>query len=450
MNGARCALVPLLVLSLGGFVARGAATGFATPVQHVVLIVQENHSFDNVLGFWCSQSGRCAGATVGDLSGGTPISLTKATNFVPDVAHDSVAQVTAMDSGRMDGFSLLKGCHASDGYRCFTQYQPGEIPNVSSLAANFVVADHTFEDGPIASWGLHLEAITTNLDGFSGGTPVHGTKGSLGPGWGCDSGNDDGWTSPAGVKEMVPACVPDYTLDPSRYPYGGAYRPTPVQHVPTILDEMNGAGISWRIYAGLGGNGNSNGYGWSICPSFAECIYKQSQHLVANTQVLSDAADGALPNFSIVTPSLGNSQHNARLMAHGDNWVGSVVSAIENGPDWSSTAIFITWDDCGGFYDHVAPPAGYGVRVPMIIVSPYAVRGHTDSNTASDASMLAFVEHDFGLSPLSSLDGQAYAFSGSFNFTQAPLGPVRMVTTRSSAADEARAAATQPDPADPT
>jgi len=117
-------------------------------------------------------------------------------------------------------------------------------------------------------------------------------------------------------------------------------------------------------------------------------------------------------------------------MSLGDNWIGSVVSAVENGPEWSSTAIFATWDDCGCFYDNVLPPAGFGIRVPMVIVSPYAIAGYTDSTDASFASLLAFTEHTFGLDPLSSLDAAAYDYSNSFDYGQRPLGPVPMVRTK--------------------
>ena len=123
-------------------------------------------------------------------------------------------------------------------------------------------------------------------------------------------------------------------------------------------------------------------------------------------------------------------------MAEGDNWIGQVVSAIENGPDWQSTAVFITYDDCGCFYDHVAPPSGLGIRVPMVIVSPYARAGSMDSNQASIASMLAFTEHNFGLSPLNENDANAYDYDNSFDYSQAPLAPVPM--TRSKLSPRAR------------
>jgi phospholipase C len=116
-------------------------------------------------------------------------------------------------------------------------------------------------------------------------------------------------------------------------------------------------------------------------------------------------------------------------MIAGDNWIGQVVQAIENGPDWNSTAIFITYDDCGCFYDHVPPPSGLGIRVPMVIVSPYAVPEGNDSNVASFASLLAFTEHTFGLSPLSNVDANAYDYAGSFNFSQQPRRGIPMVQT---------------------
>jgi phospholipase C len=459
-------VVPLL-LALGGLVAlvtthtgkataastkHAAISGFSTPIQHVVFMIQENHSFDNLLGYWCVQTGRCDGTTVGTLYGGKSHPLTDASDVVVNVGHSGANQITAIDGGKMNGFSEIYGCTSKYHYQCYSQYRPSQIPNIISLASSFALSDHTFGDGPTSSWGMHLSAVTADLDGFTGnGSPDPGAKGELGPGWGCNSGDDTTWISPTGTQKTVPSCVPDYSLNPSDYPYGGAYQATPVAHVPTIMDELDAAGLSWKIYAGLGGTQNSNGYGWSICPTFADCIYTdQSNNLVNANQVLTDARSGNLPNFSVVTPTQANSQHNDDSMAIGDNWIGEVVSAIEHGPDWSSTAIFLTWDDCGCFYDHVAPPAGYSIRVPMIIISPYAIAGHTDSNDASYASVLAFAEHDFHLPALSSLDASAYDYSDSFNFSQKPLKPVRMVSTPISAAEQRTLLLHPPNPNDPT
>ena len=137
-------------------------------------------------------------------------------------------------------------------------------------------------------------------------------------------------------------------------------------------------------------------------------------------------------------------------MRQGDSWIGQVVSAIMSGPQWSSTAIFIAYDDCGCFYDHVAPPPGLGIRVPMVIVSPYAKPGFTDSNTASFASLLAFAEHTFGLVPLTGKDANAYDYSASFDFAQRPLAPVRLSQHPLPAGEKAWLEAHPEDTADPT
>jgi phospholipase C len=259
---------------------------------------------------------------------------------------------------------------------------------------------------------------------------------TAGPGWGCDSNKVAPWINPAnGSVTKQPSCVPK--------PDGsGAFRATPVPHVSTIFDSLDAGGDSWKIYGAPvpAPGGSARGYGWSICPSFAGCLYSQQvNNLVPTANVLADAAHGTLPNYSVLTPSGAQhasgpgdtSQHNNQSMLAGDNWIGTAVSAIENGPDWDSTAIFITYDDCGCFYDHVAPPLNpdgtqQGPRSPMVIVSPYAIAGSTDSTNATFASILAFTEHTFGLPPLALNDAAAYDYANSFDYTQPPLSGVRL------------------------
>jgi phospholipase C len=197
------------------------------------------------------------------------------------------------------------------------------------------------------------------------------------------------------------------------------------------MDRLDAAGLTWRLYAS-----STGGYSWAICPTFAECLdTSQHNNQVANTDFATDATNGTLPNFSVLLPGAPTSQHNGFSMQRGDNWIGQAVQAVETGPDWKSTAIFITWDDCGCFYDHVPPPGGLGIRVPMIIVSPYARAGYTDTTTASFASLLAYTEHTFNLQPLATADANAYDYANSFNYTQTPLTPTLMHTTRISTAE---------------
>ena len=348
-------------------------TKASSPTQHIVYILQENHSFDNVLGAFCVETGRCDGATTGRLSTGGTIPLATATDVIPNVAHLGNDQIKAVNHGAINGFSSLSGCAKSAAYTLLAVPALAD-PERGGTGDPFRDLRPHIEDDLVPSWASHLEAVSSNLDGFTGSLiPSPGTKGSLGPGWGCDSGDDASWRSSTGRLSKVPACIP------AQDGYG-PYRTSPVQYVPTIMDRLDAAALTWKLYVGLPNGstqGNNSGYGWAICPTFGQCLEKQKANMVANSQVINDAQAGNLPSVSLVTPNQTNSQHNGDSMAVGDNWIGSVVSAIENGPDWSTTAIFLTWDDCGCFYDHVAPPPGLGIRVPMVIISPYAKASYT-------------------------------------------------------------------------
>ena len=431
-----------------GIVSEPAA---ANPIQHVVVIYQENHSFDNLLGRLCVQDARCDGVTSATLSTGTRFALKTATDVVPAVDHGIAGQTTAVDGGRMDKFDKLSGCTPTSPqpYGCLSQFDPSQIPNVAALARAYAISDRTFQPHLVPSWAAHLELVSASLDGFVGANPRPAGDHAPGPGWGCDSFKVTPWQTSAGAtQQLVPSCIPT--------PSGaGPYKASPVQWVPTIMDRLEAGGRSWRIYATKQGAGAQTGdlpYGWAVCPTFADCITtSQATKMVDSAQITTDAANGALPNLAIVMPSNHNSQHNGDSMAEGDDWIGAIVDAIDDGPQWNSTAIFITWDDCGCFYDHVPPPAGLAIRVPMIIVSPYAKRGYTDSTTASFASLLAFTEHTFGLAPLATADANAYDYANSFNFSQQPQAPLfHATTTTIPAGEQAWLKAHPADPNDPT
>lgn len=392
----------------------------------MVVIDQENHSFNEVLGWLCEDGDRsCLGTGTGTLADGSSIELHPAPDLVPNVNHSTAAQTRAIDGGLMDGFSNVQGCTDSTDYACYEQEQPKSIPNLALLAKKYAVSDHTFELSAVPSWGAHLELAASTLDGFVGDNP-HPVPGiSTAPGWGCNSNMNGAWISPDGASLDLPACIPD---ENGVGPYTGPGT-SPVPWVPTIMDRLDGAGLTWSIYATPGTNGQPTPYGWAICPTFADCLYTtQSNNMAQPTQVIDDAKSGNLPNLSIVIPSARNSQHNGWSMLQGDNWIGSVVNAVMSGPDWNSTAIFITYDDCGCFYDEVTPPPGMGIRVPMVIVSPYSKPGYIDSNVASFASMLAFTEHVFGLQALSAADADAYDYSNAFDFNAPPAPGVRLVS----------------------
>ena len=414
------------------------SAGTAAKVKHVMVIYQENHSFDNVLGALCrTRTKRCDGFTgTVTLKDGTRVPMTKSPDVSANVVHSVASQQAAINGGAMDGWASVYGCDAAHGYACLSYYTPSQIPNLARLARTYTVSDRTFSMSDSPSWGGHLYAAAASLGGFTGDNPkaVAGVK--EGPGWGCNSNKIALWRNGrTGRTSMEPSCIPDRSLDPAVHPYGGAFRATPVPQIMTVFDRLDAVGLPWRIY-GEPTPGNL----FSICPSFAECYYtKQADKVVPTAQVLTDAAAGKLPAYSVLTPSKSStaaigadtSQHNGRSMLAGDNWIGRIVAAVEKGPDALSTAIFITYDDCGCFYDHVRPGANpdgtrQGPRMPMVIVSPYAKPGYTDSTGATYASILAFAEHTFGLKPLTANDARAYDYANAFDFTQRPLSPPPM------------------------
>jgi len=405
--------------------------------------MQENHSFDSELGFWCDANlGRCpAGGlpTLVRLSDGTVVRPAAAPDMVPSVCHSVACQAAAIDKGKMDGWQKVGGCAAHTGYACISGYLPSAIPNLATLASDYAIQDSAFTQADAPSWGGHLDLLAGTADGFTGDnpSPVPGAT-SAGPGWGCDAVHKVARMLPVNSKPLPPqpACVPDFHLGLRN---GGAWEPTRAKHVSTILDEMDAAGVSWNIYAASTAESKTPhcvnlsaacGYIWSACPSFADCLdTPQDQHLVESSQFFADAAAGTLLSVSFVMPAASNlafAQHNDESNAAGDNWIGKVASAVMNGPDWSSTALIITYDDCGCFYDQVPPPPApdghpMGVRVPFLVVSPYAKPGCTDSTvTSSTGSILAFIEHNFRLPALGPNDAAADNLTGMFNLRQPP------------------------------
>jgi phospholipase C len=438
----RVGAVTLLAMATAGlseYAVTGAAKAQATPIKHIVVLYLENHTFDNLLGYWCDQHPtRCPDGGMPSsvkLSDGTVVHPGVTPDFVPKLAHNVTAEQKAIDGGKMNGWQKVAGCDITTGYACIGGYIPAQVPNLTALADKFAISDRTFSMADSPSWGGHLYAVMGQLDGFLGNNPfpAHGTTGA---GWGCDSKHITQWRPPGGRVQKVPSCVPQYSL---RRANGGAFKPTPVKHAPTILDRLHRAHLPWRIYGEPKPAGNGTlafGYVWDICPSFAECLYtRQKRNNVPSSTFVQDAMSGNLPSFAIVTPGGVDakfSEHNKMSMTAGDDWLGQIASAVMNGPEWKSTVLFITWDDCGCFYDQVPPgtnPDGtrQGPRVPLVIVSPYARRGYTDTTSATFAGILAYTEHTFGLNPLGVNDKKAYPFTKAFNYRQRPLRPARTV-----------------------
>jgi phospholipase C len=397
----------------------------ASPIKHVVILYQENHTFDDVLGTVCQAAARttpCNGYT-GPVTFADGVTAQNAVqpDQIPVVDHNPHAQHRAVHN-EWDG---IAGCSVAP-YWCVSHVDLANMPNLTELANTFTVSDATFAAGKAASFGAHVTLGAGTFDGFRGHNPVNSKTGALPQyGWGCASQKDAVW-GPRQHLTYQPTCIPDLQGR-------GPYRSTEVPYTATIMERMEQAGLSWHIYEGDSLTEPNLGI-WSVCTYFAWCWLDRwdLQYDSSRTDFINAAESGTLPNLSILIPTGNVSQHNYTSMAGGDNYIGQMVGAVMNGPDWDSTAIFITYDDCGCFYDHVAPPSRkMGLRNPMVIISPWVAPGGTDSTVAVQPySMLAFTDHLFGLPPLTSEVADSYDYAGSFDFAQRPLRGLAMTHTR--------------------
>ncbi len=185
---------------------------------------------------------------------------------------------------------------------------------------------------------------------------------------------------------------------------------------PSIFEQLAAAGLSSQIYAGV----PASIFAGTVWPA----LLPTGATIASTTRFLGDLGAGRLPDFSFVRPGVGYSEEPPEDVGEGDLWLGQLLAAIEASPDWPSTAVFVTYDEGGGFYDHVSPPLaspfGDGTRTPMVIVSPYARHGVYHART-TNLSILAFVEHLFGLAPLDRLVAQQNDLAGAFDLARVPL-----------------------------
>lgn len=372
----------------------GAPAGFSA-IQHIVFIIKENRTFDNYFGTFAGADG----ATSGTLSTGKTIPLGHTPDKTPrDICHGWSCAIGAIDGGKMDQFNLIAGCNVNGDYLCYTQLRQQDIPNYFAYASNFVLADHTFSS-------LHGPSLPNHL--YTVAAQSGGVEDNPSGGWGCD----------AGSSSTVPVRGSD----------GTTTREFPCFDFETLADSLHNAGITWKYYAPSQGQ---SGYIWSTLDAIKHIRESAlwTDNVVPYTQFASDAQSGQLPAVSWLVTSLELSEHPPSSTCGGENWTVQQLNAIMQGPDWNSTAVFLTWDDFGGFYDHVPPPSvdafGFGPRVPLLIISPFAKKGYISHTTYEFSSFLKFTELRYGLPTLTNRDAQANDMTDSFDFTQQPLPPM--------------------------
>jgi phospholipase C len=394
------------------------------PIKHVVIIFQENRSTDNLFHDSNLIANGADIASSGLNSKGEVIQLMPRP-LVDDynAGHNHIDFVHMYDGGKMDGADLIPAICNGGGKAClppnpqFVYVNPSDVAPYFQMAETYTFADRMFQTNQGPSFPAHQFIFS----GTSAPTETSDLFAAANPAGGQDSFTLAGCIAPAG--ETVAMIDPTGALSSFLYPC--------FEHA-TLSDLLDTNGISWRYY--------SQGFTdiWvapnainHICqpnlPTGGQCTGPDWNTNVVKppAQVLTDIGLGNLAAVSWVTPPGQSSDHPGANDGSGPSWVASIVNAIGNSPYWSDTAIFITWDDWGGMYDHVAPPIinsyEYGFRVPLIVVSPYAKPAYVSHVTHDFGSILKFIEGTYGLPSLGFADAIADDFSDSFDFIQKPL-----------------------------
>jgi phospholipase C len=371
-------------------------------IQHVVYIVKENHSFDSMFGLFPGVNG----ATQGVTSTGQIVQLQRLPDPPPnDIDHDWRTAMMATDGGRMDRFDLIPGGNDNGALLAYSEFQQSDIPNYWAYASTFALGDAMYSSISSGSYPGHLYIMAATSAGVVENplSPTHNG------GWGCD----------AKLNSNVPIIT---DTDPETLESS-----FPCLSAPTLANELENAGVTWKSYAPPS---NESGYIYNSLRSFSQIFNTPlwQSNVVSQDTFATDAMAGNLPSVSWLTPDDSYDEHPPKSVCVGENWTVEQINAIMQGPDWDSTAIFIVWDDFGGFYDHVPPPTvdlyGLSIRVPLIIISPYAKPGYITHTPYEFSSVLKFIEERFNVAPLTARDANANDITDAFDFTQAPLPPL--------------------------
>jgi len=364
-------LIILIVLSFLGATSAKSDAAVGNPIKQVIVIVQENHTFDNYFGTYPGVNGLNSNLSVPVEPGSNlivaPFHL--ASLSTPDLDHSRGTALKAYDNGKMDGFVQAEGSNSTMGY-----YNGSDIPYYWDYASKFVLMDNYFSSVMGPSLPNHLFLIAAQSGGIS--------------------------------DNLEQFCL----------------------NVTVIMDELDEKGISWKYYYGSGPDSTLYSF-WNPLPA---CSYAENparlSHIANNQQIFSDIANNNLSSVSYVIPNGEESEHPPNNIDTGENNTVTLLNAIMRSKYWDSTAVFLTWDDYGGWYDHEAPPQvdslGYGFRVPCIIISPYAKEAFIDSTLADHTSILRFIETVYSMPNLTNRDATASNLFEAFNFSQEPRSPL--------------------------
>lgn len=420
------ALMAVFIIACGSQQTSSQPVTFTAPpglekIDHFVFIMQENRSFDSYFGTYPGADGVPADACLADPRGGDCVKPFHDTNDINRGGpHGWDNAQGAINGGRMDGFltESFKGKSAAgqepckppdpnctpgrNAYDVMGYHDYHEIPNYWNYAGQYVLQDRMFES--VASYSLpaHLYMLAGQSGGYVGG---------------------QGQPKPSTYNfPEITELLSDDKIDWKYYVTSGTAPDTEDGHVVGSQSQQQQHPDRYSL--------------WNPLPAFPQVQNdpERKNRLVDTSQFYNDAKAGKLPQVSWVIPSAAVSEHPPGGVQEGMEYVTGLVNAIMQSPNWNSTAIFISWDDWGGFYDHVQPPQvdefGLGIRVPGLIISPYARQGYVDHNTYSFESWLRIVEERYGVSPMTARDSGAADMTAAFDFSQQPRPPLLLAATK--------------------
>jgi phospholipase C len=381
----------------------GALHGNAIPIDHVVLVMQENRSFDHYFSQLSHDGVDVAAADITNPdANGVPVSRFHMKEYCfSDTNHSWVGTHQEIDDGKMDGFVVAND---PNGTRAMGYYDETDIGYYYALARAFTISDRHFCSAP--------GETAPNREFYAAASPR--------------------------------GAVSQYVLPELKDAQGHA--------LPNIHDLLDKAGVDWRFYS----PGATPQLG-SLVATSAGLISRDQTHLHPLDDFYADAKAGTLPPVSWVDEAVrdvtGSNEHPSASAQDGERFIAGVVKALTMSPQWPSTALFITWDEHGGLYDHVPPPPAcvpddfplndkdefarpvpvvgafdrYGIRVPLLLVSPYARRGRVSHQITDHTSLLRFLEARFDLPALTRRDANAEPPFEMFDFahpdTSVPMLP---------------------------
>ena len=373
-------------------------------IKHVIFLIKENRSFDTLFGRFPGADGPAERVPLLRPDGSVDlIRLRPASDRTDDVDHNFVSGLLGIRGGEMDGFGVLG---RGDPLRPYVWYSEKQIPGYWTYARRYQLADRFFSavygpTGPEQLWSM--AGSSAGFTTFESEKPPQ-SFGTGPPREYCDDPEERAYRFVRWRRAHDPEVMDVEYESPRALVTGGYWRAAwpCVKGDPrfeTLPEQMTAVGVSWREYRGENEYVDPLRQIWN-----ARHDPNVWRHRTTPEQYLDDLSEGYLPKVAWLTPPLLLSDHPPSSMCEGENWTVRMLNALMRRPKlWRTTAVVMTWDDFGGFYDHVEPPHsdiyGYGPRVPMIVISPWARRGLNHESMSPD-SVLNFIETLFGLDPL--------------------------------------------------